>query len=743
VQGTQIAALDELRDLDDDERALAVTRLAPELAPELEALLVGSLVRGDDLAGVLVAPAATKPDDDRSPGWDAIDRALAALYHDVEPLHFGTVIPYMLGGNDPIHGISAYARTEPVPHWHFVTYGFTDLFQKENDDPETSGFGFELTFRLRKTADEATPPTWALNFLQNLGRYVFGTGNGFAAGHKMGLNGPIALDLDTQITAICFADDPELGGEIESEHGLARFVQIVGITDDEYKLIQEWSTPGLIDALRGQLPLLVTDLARSSVLANPQLAAEIQQRVAKEGSSEDLTFAGELGIEIDDGRVRISLGALYAATLPRAMRGRIRHGRPYELRGRNASLHLRPGPTAAYHREGTDLALDITQELATELEHELRQSLAGSYTFDAWPALEIVISPSFIRAQSGEVTDVRGVADPEEARRMIAAENARLAAATGDEEEENADHDDDLAEEGDEDGDDDDAPPAVEKVTAALAMTRRALRLAPADTDVQFTHAMLLLDADRAGLSGQVDELIGWLPRCAPSVRINVAVRMGGMAHARFSDAVDVALGEPLPDKIIADRTTSLGGGAAIASFGDVAHELFSDLADAVLAHAPAKLTKLAPLLPDDVNLLSELAYKSVQGSQREVAITLYDRVLALPIPDDGDERTNYLRALNNACVQAHAAKAFDAAVRIADRAQPVAHENPYIFHSAACAYAAVGDYHRAFEQVKLAVSHDYDHLPKVETDSDLGPILEWPEFKALFRDWRARQEGN
>jgi hypothetical protein len=117
--------------------------------------------------------------------------------------------------------------------------------------------------------------------------------------------------------------------------------------------------------------------------------------------------------------------------------------------------------------------------------------------------------------------------------------------------------------------------------------------------------------------------------------------------------------------------------------------------------------------------------------------------VLAMPIPEDGQDRTNYLRAMNNACIQAHAAKAYDAAVRIADRAQPVAHENPYIYHSAACAYAAVGDLARAFEQVKLAVAHDYDHLNKVEVDSDLGALLEWPEFKTLFRDWHARQEGN
>ncbi len=123
--------------------------------------------------------------------------------------------------------------------------------------------------------------------------------------------------------------------------------------------------------------------------------------------------------------------------------------------------------------------------------------------------------------------------------------------------------------------------------------------------------------------------------------------------------------------------------------------------------------------------------------------MALYDRVLAQPIPEDEPERTNYLRALNNACIQAHAAKAYAAAVKIADRAQPVAHENPYIYHSAACAYAAVGDYAKALEQVKLAIEHEYDHVHKVEVDSDLGALLDWPEFKALFRDWHARQEGN
>src|SRR5688500_13142342 len=103
-----------------------------------------------------------------APGWDAIDQALRPLYGDREPYHVGCVVPYSLGGPDPIHGISAYKNVEPVAYWHFVTYGFSELWGKESTDPETSGYGFELTFRLARRDGDEKPPNWSLNFLQNL-----------------------------------------------------------------------------------------------------------------------------------------------------------------------------------------------------------------------------------------------------------------------------------------------------------------------------------------------------------------------------------------------------------------------------------------------------------------------------------------------------------------------------------------------------------------------------------------------
>ena len=115
-------------------------------------------------------------DDTDTPGWDAINAALAPLYAGQEPRHFGTALPYTLGGQDPLDGISVYWADAPVPHWHYITYGFSELYAKESSDADASGYGFELTFRLAAEAGEnagSTPPVWPMNLLQNLARYVF------------------------------------------------------------------------------------------------------------------------------------------------------------------------------------------------------------------------------------------------------------------------------------------------------------------------------------------------------------------------------------------------------------------------------------------------------------------------------------------------------------------------------------------------------------------------------------------
>src|SRR4051812_23133231 len=94
-----------------------------------------------------------------APGWDAIEQALARLYPGQEPMHWATKLGVALG--DALQGISAY---EAADHWHYVTYGLSELFVKESETPETSGFGYEFTLRIARTSD--APPAWPAGLLE-------------------------------------------------------------------------------------------------------------------------------------------------------------------------------------------------------------------------------------------------------------------------------------------------------------------------------------------------------------------------------------------------------------------------------------------------------------------------------------------------------------------------------------------------------------------------------------------------
>jgi len=169
--------------------------------------------------------------------------------------------------------------------------------------------------------------------------------------------------------------------------------------------------------------------------------------------------------------------------------------------------------------------------------------------------------------------------------------------------------------------------------------------------------------------------------------------------------------------------------------------EELADLAATVARHAPAHLSQLLARLPDDVALVPHL-YNSSFSVERPQALAILRRVLLLPEPPKGagEARTALVMAWNNACIHAHALGDYKLAVELADGGQRFAPENPYIYHSAACAYAAIGQIDRALEQVSRAIEHEYEHTEKMETDIDLAPLHSDPRFPALFNEWRTRR---
>lgn len=202
-------------------------------------------------------------DGDWAPGWDAIDAAFKVVYKDQEPKHFATNFEAraMFGGDSYIDGYSIY--TSPQNYKHIVTYGMSNLYADEDAyDQEDSGFGYEMTMKLKVDTEEEC--MWALNVLSNLARYTYEQERIIMPFEFIPANQPIKIGSDTALTGFITVFDTEVA-PTSSIHGNVQFVQFVGVTQAEIDaLIKDPSlASSLIDKMRSDNPMLVTDLSRT------------------------------------------------------------------------------------------------------------------------------------------------------------------------------------------------------------------------------------------------------------------------------------------------------------------------------------------------------------------------------------------------------------------------------------------------------------------------------------------------
>jgi suppressor of fused-like protein len=341
---------------------------------------------------------------DESPGWEAIDGALRGIYGDRQPTHYGTLLKWSLGGPDPLDGVSAYARTEPVPHWHFVSYGMTELYGKESDNLQESGWGFEFTFRLARDPAEAEPPAWALNFLQNLARYVYNSGNWFEPGHHMNVNGPIASDRDdSEIRAIGFVPDPELGG-ISTPHGRVEFLQVVGLAAEEYEAVQRWNAGALLELLAPWMPLYTTDIDRRSLLSDPQVAGAVQRGIERDGSTSGTLYVTTAHWDRDGATTTLRLGALQSTAVGQTLRGRLPFGRDLILQTDDTKVRFHPADAPAIEQQdASTLSVGVPAAALDELVSVLVPQ-ASVTPLTTMPGVVLEVVPTPMRDRYGEET---------------------------------------------------------------------------------------------------------------------------------------------------------------------------------------------------------------------------------------------------------------------------------------------------------------------------------------------------
>lgn len=196
---------------------------------------------------------AISDDDDKAPGWDAIDAAADRLYPGIKPYHVGYNPGVHFGSG--LQGCSAYAADG---HWHYITYGLTELWDKdEGTDPAVSGWGFELTMRVIRQSGDGEPPTWPFNLLGQVAKFVRNQDVLVEEGHRMDTRNSITGSPDSRLTVLAFTADPQLPA-IATPNGRVFFLQLVGVTADELAQMKQSSTTEILRELSAGNPLLIT-----------------------------------------------------------------------------------------------------------------------------------------------------------------------------------------------------------------------------------------------------------------------------------------------------------------------------------------------------------------------------------------------------------------------------------------------------------------------------------------------------
>jgi hypothetical protein len=199
-----------------------------------------------------------------SAGWEAITARFELLYPgQTNPKHYATLVRWRFGGNDPLDGISVYDGGD---FWHFVTYGLTELYEKESldDDWEYSGFGFELTAKLKKLPTTGETEILGIcGILQSLARYVFESKKCIAPYEYIYSGQTVGIDPKGSCKLTGFATLPDDAGIIDTANGKVEFVCVVGMTDRELRSIvdKERTTKEVMDMYGSDL----TDYSRIDI----------------------------------------------------------------------------------------------------------------------------------------------------------------------------------------------------------------------------------------------------------------------------------------------------------------------------------------------------------------------------------------------------------------------------------------------------------------------------------------------
>ncbi len=261
-----------------------------------------------------------------------------------------------------------------------------------------------MTFRLKK-GEEAAPPTWPVSLLKNLANYVFSSGNSFDTGHHINCNGPIALDTETDLTALVFVEDCELK-EVRTVNGAMKFLQAVAITNDEMEALMCWNGEKFAGLMQKENPLLVADLTRKSLMNQPEFAAQWQAGVEQDGSSTGFLYMDEIDVVEQGAKPCLVMGAGHIDTLVRMLFARVGKQRELIVQSENMLVCFQPAESPIVEKEDGLFLFDLSKEDLQTIKGAV-QPKAGNYSLAGVP-FDIQLTLTQIRDAEGNLVETIG-----------------------------------------------------------------------------------------------------------------------------------------------------------------------------------------------------------------------------------------------------------------------------------------------------------------------------------------------
>ena len=190
-----------------------------------------------------------------APGWDAITARFAAQYQGQKyPAHFGMYTSMKPGEAGPLDGISVYNGGE---YFHFVTYGLSELYEKQNGNPDRSGYGFELTVKLKKEGLDNPPleVRHMCSFLQMIAGITTNGGHQFLPGQIIPISRERGFDVTGKSRMTGFITKEDELGTLLTPFGKVQLIQLIGVTSEETEKLKnkEMTLPQLTELIKSGL----------------------------------------------------------------------------------------------------------------------------------------------------------------------------------------------------------------------------------------------------------------------------------------------------------------------------------------------------------------------------------------------------------------------------------------------------------------------------------------------------------